>query len=495
MFFYQNLFLERYIVIKTFYVDNYPLDFYQSKILLTNANILVIAGAGSGKTLTIIGKINYLIEYKNVLPREILVISFTNASVSDLQKRIKYDVPIYTFHKLAINILNLHNYSYNLCTQNLLSYIIKEYLINCSEAEQKCILSFLKYNHSYRTFIKSNNFNYFCKFIESFINLFQTTNSNSNIITRKKFKKIEKNILIIIFKIQKIFLLEKKSTNSIDFDDLIINATKFVKTTNINYKYIIIDEFQDTSYIRINLIKEIYKCTTPKIIVVGDDWQSIYRFSGCDLSIFLNFRNIFPNVVQLKLKNTYRNSQELINVATKFVQKNPYQIKKELLSFKNNSFPIIFVPYTNKTKQFKKILDELIKKTEDILILSRNNKDIYDYLDKEINFLDNYVFYKTYKFKYMSIHKSKGLEAKYTIILNCNNDFTGFPNKLESNSITKKVFPNENYNFSEERRLFYVAITRCKESTYIMYDKNNPSIFIKELKKIIKRDLQLKYFK
>lgn len=483
-------------MIKNFYVEQCLLDFHQSKILLSNTNTLVIAGAGSGKTLTIIGKINYLIEYKNINPQEILVISFTNASVNDLQKRIKYDIPIYTFHKLAISILKIHEFNYSLCQQNLLKYIIREYLLTCSIYEKKNILNFLKITTNYNFFLKSTEFTNFCTFIETFINLVQTSNFSFKEFQLNKFTKIEKKLLIIIFKIYNIFLSEKRSSNVLDFDDLIITATRLVKNSNLNYKYIIIDEFQDTSNIRLNLIKEIYHKTNSKIIVVGDDWQSIYRFTGCDLSIFLNFHHIFPHVKQLHLKNTYRNSQELINIASNFIQRNPSQISKNLISNKHNNSPIIFAPYTNKKTIFKNILNNLIKETDDILILSRNNNDIYEYLDNDFKFINNIVYYKNFSFKFLSIHKSKGLEAKHTIILNCNNSYLGFPNKIENNSITNKVFPNENFKFAEERRLFYVALTRCKESVYLIYDKNNPSIFIKELKQIIKKNkYKINFFK
>ena len=474
-------------MIKKFYVNNYLLDQHQTKLLLTNSNSLVIAGAGSGKTLTIIGKINYLIEYKNLKPHEILVISFTNASVDDLKKRINYNVQIFTFHKLALHILNLNNIKYQICSDNLLKFIIREFLYTCSNTEQKKILKFLKLDISYGLFLKSKEYLLFCNFIETFINLLKTTNFCYSNLQKLKLKKIEKEILTIIFNIYKVFITEKYSTNTFDFDDLIIFATKYVSNTDLPFKYIIIDEFQDSSFIRLNLIKEIFQLTNSKIVVVGDDWQSIYRFSGCDLSIFLNFETFFPNVKKIKLINTYRNSQELINIASNFIQKNSNQIPKKLISAKSNKQPIVFVPYLNKKEKFKQLIIELLNHTEDILILSRNTKDIYEYLDNDFIYRENYIYYKNFKFKVLTVHKSKGLEATNTIILNCNNDYLGFPNKIENNKLTQKIFPNENFKFAEERRLFYVALTRCKETTYIMYKKNNPSKFIVELKKIIKK--------
>lgn len=477
-------------------VEGFKLDNNQIQLLKNDSNAIVIAGAGSGKTLTILGKVKYLIEVQNINPQEILLISFTNASVNDIKSRINYNINIFTFHKLAIHILQKNTFDFSICNSNLLNYIIQEYLKTCSPKEQKEILKFLDISLLYKQFLNSQYFSTFCNSIETFINFYKTNNLNINNIFTTKYTKNEKKILLIIFKIFKIYLNEKSSSNKLDFDDLIISATNVVKNTKLNFKYIIIDEFQDTSLIRLNLIKEIQQKENSKIIVVGDDWQSIYRFTGCDLNIFLNFSNYFKKVTTIKLSNTYRNSQELINIASKFILKNKNQITKELKSQKHILSPIILAPYKSRTDALKKILDKLLNYSNNIMILSRNNNDIYNYLCKEIIFENDYVIYKNTKIRFLTVHKSKGLETEYIILLNCNNDYLGFPNKIENNKIITKLIPQEKMPFAEERRLFYVAITRCKKQTYILYDKKNPSIFIKELKKIIKSTLQrITYFK
>jgi len=481
---------------KNYIINGYELDNNQMKLLKNDTNTIVVAGAGSGKTLTILGKVNFLIEKENIKPENILLISFTNASVNDIKNRIKYNVNILTFHKLAMYILEKNNVNYTICNTTLLKYIIQEYLKTCSKKEQKIILKFLKFNYSFSNFLKSLHYIHFCSLIETFINFYKTNNLNYNDISSIKYSSLEKELLIIIFNIYKIYECEKYSTNTLDFDDLINYATLYVSKKRLNFKYIIIDEFQDTSFIRLNLIRNLCHNEDSKIIVVGDDWQSIFHFSGCDLNIFLNFSNLFPNVLEIKLLNTYRNSQELIDIASYFIQKNPKQIKKNLFSKKHTKNPIILVPYTNKLDSLKKVLNHLLSISTNILIISRNNKDIYQYLDNEIKFNNGKIFYQNHIIPFLTVHKSKGLEAEYTIILNCNDDYLGFPNKIENNNIINKLFDNEKIPFAEERRLFYVALTRCKEKTYILYNKNNPSKFIKELKKIIKLFLgKIFYFK
>lgn len=118
------------------------------------------------------------------------------------------------------------------------------------------------------------------------------------------------------------------------------------------------------------------------------------------------------------------------------------------------------------------------------------------YLDDDFKLENNTLVYKNISLKFYTVHKSKGLEATYVIILNCDNTLLGFPNKIENNVIINKVYPSNEIKFAEERRLFYVAITRCKETTFFIYDKNNPSCFIKEIKKITKKHLKkITYFK
>ena len=181
------------------------------------------------------------------------------------------------------------------------------------------------------------------KLVMTIINLYKAQNLDYKVFY--KIPKKYKEIVILVLKILIEYEKEKKAIEAIDFDDMINLATEKIK--NNPYKYIIIDEYQDSSLIRVNLIKKLIKLNNAKLLVVGDDWQSIYRFSGCDINIFLNFKKYFKKIKTLKIINTYRNSQELINVASNFVMKNPYQIRKKLVSFKNNKKPIKIFYYKN----------------------------------------------------------------------------------------------------------------------------------------------------
>ena len=492
-------------------INGYPLDESQKKVVLENSKYtLVSAGAGSGKTLTIIGKIRYLIEIKKIKEDEIICISFTNETTNSLKLKLKenynYDIPCYTFHKLGIEILKSDNYA--ICNQDELSYIITEYLkclINLYPNNKKRILSYLGIKHNEKNYnkkynnLKEEDLKNIKNIIERFINLLKSNNLNENdIITFIKKEKSKKNIdlLIVIIYIYNIYQEELSSNKEIDFNDMISLATKKIEKEGYSkrIKYIIIDEFQDTSPVRFNLIKALLEKTNSKLLVVGDDFQSIYRFTGCDLMLFLNFKNIFPNSKILKIENTYRNSQELIDIAGSFIMKNNNQIKKELKSKKHIKHPIEFIYYKDFIKEFIKTIEQIYKTNkETILILGRNNYDINLIIkNKLFKYENNIITYKNIKMKYLTIHRSKGLEADNVVIINLTNKKTGFPNKIENSKILQYVIKEKDtYPYEEERRLMYVALTRTKNKTYLLAPKHNASIFIKELR-IIEKNIKTK---
>lgn len=443
--------------------------------LINNHNSIIIAGAGSGKSLTMVGKIKYLINNENVLIDEILCLTFTNAAAKSLEAKIKketnLDNKVYTFHKLALEILN-ENFS--LAPPDLLDYLVNE-IFYATFKEPYFVKLFFKNNY-----LDSADFLNFKNTIIKFIRLY-LSNYNDLLYLDKiilKAKKQDIPYLKIIKKILNIYILEKKSQGLIDFDDMCVMATALVKNNKFkkNYKYIIIDEYQDTSKIRENLVKEIIMKTHAYITVVGDDFQSIYRFSGCDINHFLEFPKNFKPVKKLYLTNTYRNSKELIRVAGSFIMKNPRQIKKKLKSKKSIKKPLIIYYYKN-TQEIYKLIDLI---PTNILILGRNNFDLYTYFNyKDIQ--NDKIIYKDKLISFKTIHKSKGLEEENVIIINLTNDYNSLPSKIKEERLLKYVLKKDKYPYEEERRLFYVALTRTKNYCYLFVPISNPSIFVLEL--------------
>ena len=280
---------------------------------------------------------------------------------------------------------------------------------------------------------------------------------------------------------------ELRKENSLDFNDMINKSITILDNYGLKkkWKYIIIDEYQDTSLTKFNLIKRIIDLSNAKLLAVGDDFQSIYRFTGCNLNVFLNFTKYFSYSKIMPIINTYRNPQELINIAGKFIMKNKYQQKKNLLSNKHLNNPVIIYYSNNKISALKELLSILsYQNKQEILVLGRNNKDILKYIDNTYKQDNDIYTYNNISFRYLTIHKSKGLESDNVIIINVENKLLGLPTQIKDEKILKYVNNTKDYYlYEEERRLFYVALTRTKNKTYIISPYKNESIFIKEIKK------------
>ena len=329
------------------------------------------------------------------------------------------------------------------------------------------------------------------RLIYTFISLFKSSNYDLSYFKKILFKiKFNpryyqyKNILLLIINIYLLYEHNLQEENSIDFNDMINKSLKSIKEKGLKYtwKYIIIDEYQDTSLTKFNLINEIINITSAKLLVVGDDFQSIYRFTGCNLNIFLNFNKYYLDSKIFYIKNTYRNSQELIDIAGSFIMKNKYQIKKRLISSKHLTKPIKIVLTNNYISTLKKLINRI--NNDNLMVIGRNNKDINNYIDKEYLIKDDLYYINNHSFRYLTIHKSKGLESDNVIIINNEDNILGFPSKLKDEPLLKYVNNNHDiYKYEEERRLFYVALTRTKNNVYLIAPYKGMSIFIKELMK------------
>lgn len=407
------------------------------------------------------GKIKYLIEHEHIKEDEILCISFTNETVSNLYSKLKdmgYEIEVKTFHRLGLKFLENRNYS--IIEDNYLEYIIDEYFksfIKYNKKRVRILKNMLFTETSIDKILKSEEYKYIKELISTFIRLAKCNNySLKDIYNVYKLEHFNNKLLLHnILDIYMIYIRELESLNKIDFDDMIIKAIDDVKYFNLKYKYIIIDEFQDTSMIRYDLIKEIVKYTNAKVFVVGDDWQSIYRFSGCNLNLFINFNKYFEDCGYYYLKYTYRNSNSLIKLSSSFIMKNKKQLGKSIVSNKDIDFPVVIL--------FEYTVEEVLNMvgSEDTLILGRNNSDI-----KDIEYENK-----------LTIHRSKGLEAENVILVNSDS----IPNTIKNEDILKYVLNDKDYVlYEEERRLFYVALTRTKNRIFIMVNKRI-SPFVKEL--------------
>lgn len=296
----------------------------------------------------------------------------------------------------------------------------------------------------------------------------------------------------------------------VDFDDMINLAADKINQegTREYYSHIIVDEYQDISKSRFALIKAIRDACGAKLLCVGDDWQSIYRFAGSDVSLFTDFGQYVGHHETIKIEHTYRNSQELVDIASAFIERNPSQIHKKMHSDKHERMPVIITMEEDMAEGLESALDSILSRENysgRILVLGRHNFDIEtaypDFkgcdtyqsgsmsLKRDRRTGDVRLTYRGYaNITFMSVHRAKGLEADDVVVLNLQNATYGFPNRIEDDPILQILLGrSENSEFAEERRLFYVAITRTKQSVHLVSGSlesgNGPSPFVEELKK------------
>lgn len=467
---FNNNYMNTFLFTKNITFNNKTLDKYQTKaVLCKKDNYLIIAGAGSGKTLTIAARIKYLLD-NNVKESEILCISFTNETVNSIKNTLinnLINVDVMTFHKLALRILNN---TFNIASQDLLEYIAGEFFE-----------SIIYHDNTYKILEYIENRNNLKQTIITFIMHMKSLNLEEaflyKLINDRNIYIDDKLYLVLILKVYLIYKEELNSEQKIDFDDMINLSFKKVEDLEyFPYKYIIIDEYQDTSICKYRLIKALVDKFKIHLTSVGDDYQSIYAFTGCNLSLFTKYKKYFPNSKIVKLKYTYRNPNDIVQISKRFVMKNKNQINKRLKTNKyiDNAITIV---YSNSDRE---ALEYLFKDIDNVMILGRNNKDIegnYEDLtqDKSVRFL--------------TVHKSKGLEEDNIIILNVIDDTLGFPNKINDNRVLRYIKDED--NLESERRLFYVALTRAREKVFILTRRNRESIFVKELIKEFKYKIKI----
>lgn len=357
---------------------------------------------------------------------------------------------------------------------------------------------------------KDRYFEELVKLVSTFISLLKSNKYDDKDISRfisdtknidnQFIKERNNHFLTIALYVYHYYQQKIVEKNLIDFNDMLNLATDNVDSgTNIHhYKMIIIDEFQDTSIARYRLVHSLLNRTQAKLLCVGDDWQSIYRFAGSDLEVFTNFKKFFGSEHLLRIENTYRNPQNLIDIAGAFVMKNPKQYRKRLKSnSKPFGIPITIIGYSDDDpiNALKHSIDEIVLRlpeVKEILLIGRNNFDIkflevhsdfkirYDAKEKSCSI--KFKKYPNIHFSFLTAHRSKGLESEATILLNLNDTLLGFPNKIADDNVLDYVLTNsDKYDYGEERRLFYVALTRTKTFTYILSKHMKNSIFVEEL--------------
>ncbi|EJU21039.1 putative ATP-dependent DNA helicase PcrA [Peptoanaerobacter stomatis] len=342
-------------------------------VITTDGALLILAGAGSGKTRVITNKIAYLIEEKNVNPYNILAITFTNKAAKEMQSRVEdligidsKRVWISTFHAFCTRILR-YEASHILYENNFTIYDTqdKQVLIkNCMD-----ILGYDK-----ETLNIASVASEISRAKDSMVSVDDYEAEATSDYRNSK-----------IARVYRLYQEELKKNNAMDFDDLIYNCIRLFKLHKEvlgkyqdKFEYIMVDEYQDTNYSQYLLIKMLSQ-KHKNICVVGDDDQSIYGWRGADIRNILEFEKDFENVIQIKLEQNYRSTSNIINAAGTVIKNNEGRKDKKIWTSSDNGDKITIYEATSENDESLYVAQNIRKLTEqgykysDFAVLYRAN--------------------------------------------------------------------------------------------------------------------------
>jgi len=361
-------------------------------------------------------------------------------------------------------------------------------------------------------FREAGYFTYFASLLSNFLTHFKLRESKLTKLKSKVdtswFKKLfegtenkRARVFVEIFELIYTGYQQKLQKDSrVDYEDMLIEGKKYIE--NQNLKFLIVDEFQDISPLRARVLQQIQKYNKNiQLFSVGDDWQSIYRFSGGDIKIIVKqYDQYFGKREMVDLGLTYRFNDRLCELTSSFILKNKDgQLDKKIRGRQDyNEIPLsIFKQTTSERSRFKinfslkihllKVLDKIFKEEGNsklkILFLARYNDYIYRNGYEDLKRYIYSIFKSKKRFiEFSTVHRAKGDEADYVFLMNVNDGYLGFPSTIENDPILNLVVDDiDNFEHEEERRLFYVALTRTKKRVYLYGERG--AYFIEEIHK------------
>lgn len=289
---------------------------------------------------------------------------------------------------------------------------------------------------------------------------------------------------------------ELTTHNYIDFEDMLNTAADHLEAGQCEspYELVMVDEMQDASHARARLARALVAAPGRYLFAVGDDWQSINRFAGADLSVMTNFTGWFGPGETLRLERTFRSPQSLCDISSAFIQKNPQQLNKRVVSTTPEPTTPLSAVAVRKDQDFAHAVSKHLKDLDhrvdtgtipgptkgklQVRILSRYNRYLQNIPTSD------HTAWKHLEVHTNTIHKSKGLEADYIIVLGLTKGFYAFPSTITDDPVLSLATPDaDTFPHAEERRLFYVALTRAKRSVLLVTVRGKESPFLLELLK------------
>ena len=491
-----------------FRVENHPLDREQRKSIYDPARFnLVVAGAGSGKTTTILGKILYLLQSGFVSPLEILVLSFTHDSATELRERFLREY----YQTFAEQILLRKSPSPNITIETFHSLALKllrslwpDFSVTTNEIDDKQLVSEIADN----VISGSDEPTMQTSIIREFLNLHELDSATLSLIANKFSSPDYSNLFLTVSEKYQRELSSLLGKHQTTFSGLIKLAIRYLRSGQIRtqFRYIIVDEYQDLSALRQEFLRLLLESSQANLFAVGDDWQAIYGFSGSRVDFTLNFRKFWGDFSLHRISKTYRFGLTLARLSSNFIMQDHTQIRKQIQSQKEDVLePVVEISGDSERLDLEVLTHyfESLPRNSSILLLGRFQIDRLRLLHcTQFKLTKDVIEFQTrpdLKIRFLTVHQSKGLEADYVIILNNREAKLGFPAHVKDPPLKTELIKIaeelrlDQVSVNEERRLFYVAFTRAKKQVILLTVDGKESSFIKELRRKFREDFTTYY--
>ncbi|MBW7982446.1 DNA helicase IV [Enterobacillus tribolii] len=485
-------------------VETQPLNPAQAEAVVNGEDgVLVLAGAGSGKTSVLVARTGWLLLRKEALPQQILLLAFGRKAAEEMDQRIAERLQVEgvqakTFHALALHIIQQASKKQPVISRLESDARARQTLLTeawqqqCQEkkAQAKGWRQWLEDELEWT--LEEDNFwqderlaARLAPRLERWIGLMRSHGgSQVEMIEQapEEIRDLFQKRIRLMAPLLKAWKGALKDEGAVDFAGLIQQAIALLEKGRFisPWKHILVDEFQDISPQRARLLEALRKQNAHTcLFAVGDDWQAIYRFSGAELSLTTSFSRYFGDSDRRELDTTYRFNRRIGEIANAFIQQNPAQLKKPLNSLRDgDKKSVVLLPQ----ERLEALLDKMsgyVKPDERVLILAR-----YHYLKPEILGRAE-TRWPRLNIDFMTIHASKGKQADYVIVLGLQEGRDGFPAPARESVLEQVLLPQpEDFPDAEERRLLYVALTRARHQVWVLYDGERPSVFVDQLRRL-----------
>ncbi|MBY4950602.1 DNA helicase IV [Pantoea sp. DY-17] len=485
-------------------VETTPLNPSQCEAVVNGEDaLLVLAGAGSGKTSVLVARAGWLLKRKLAQADQILLLAFGRQAAEEMNDRIQTRlgesaIQARTFHALALHIIREGSNKQPVISKLESDSKARRQLLIATWREQcnskkaqasgwrQWLQDELEWEIPEGPFWQDDKLaQRIVSRMERWLGLMRMHGGAQAAMIadvaeaqRDNFSKRVK-LMAPLLKAWKSALKEE---GAVDFSGLIHQAIAILEKGRFisPWKHILVDEFQDISPQRAALLTALRQQNKrTSLYAVGDDWQAIYRFSGAEMSLTTAFHHYFGDGDRCVLDTTYRFNDRIGEIANRFVQQNPHQLRKPLNSLsKGNKKSVTLLPQDQLEALFDK-LSGYAKPEERVLLLARYHHLRPAILDKAK------TRWPKLKLDFMTIHASKGQQADFVIVLGLHQGRDGFPAQARESIMEEGLLPQpEDFPDAEERRLAYVAMTRARQQVWLMFDKDRPSVFVEHLREL-----------